>query len=121
MIKPCSKAPNCVSSVDTGKRHFIHPLRYEGSAKDEQYRLLNILNELNRVRVVTFEKNFIQAEFISSVFGFVDDVKFFFDDSKKIIHVRSASRLGFSDFGANRRRIEKIRKRFDEVEKSFQQ
>jgi uncharacterized protein (DUF1499 family) len=68
--------------------------------------------------VVTFEENVIQAEFLSSVFGFVDDVEFYFDDRKKIIHVKSASRVGYSDLGANRRRIEKIRKRFDQAEKA---
>ena len=53
---------------------------------------------------------------MSSVFGFVDDVEFYFDDCKKTIHVKSASRTGFYDLGVNRRRVEKIRKRFDQKE-----
>jgi uncharacterized protein (DUF1499 family) len=117
-MTPCPKTPNCVSSVETGQRHFVEPLRFADSAKDAQYRLLRVLNKLKRVRVVTFEENVIQAEFLSSVFGFVDDVEFYFDDRKKIIHVKSASRVGYSDLGANRRRIEKIRKRFDQAEKA---
>jgi uncharacterized protein (DUF1499 family) len=106
-----------VSSLDADRGHFVQPLRFAGSAKDAQYRLLRILNDLKRARVVTFEENFIQAEFISSVFGFIDDVVFDFDDREKIVHVKSASRVGFSDLGVNRRRIEKIRKRFDNEEK----
>jgi len=43
--------------------------------------------------------------------GFVDDVEFFFPDTA-VIHMRSASRVGYSDFGANRKRLEKIRQRF---------
>lgn len=116
-ISPCPKTPNCVSSLDADRRHFVQPLRFAGSANDAQYRLLRILNDLRRARVVTFEENFIQAEFISSVFGFIDDVVFDFDDREKIVHVKSASRVGFSDLGVNRRRIEKIRKRFDNEEK----
>ncbi|UCE54827.1 MAG: DUF1499 domain-containing protein [Desulfobacterales bacterium] len=118
-MEPCPKTPNCVSSVDTDRRHSVNPLRFAGSAKDAQYMLLRILNEIEGARVVTFEKNYIQVEFISSVFRFTDDVHFYFDDHKKIIHVKSTSRLGFYDLGVNRRRIEKIRRRFDQGEKSY--
>jgi uncharacterized protein (DUF1499 family) len=116
MITPCPKTPNCVSSVDTDVRHFIHPLRFADNTEEAQLRLLNILSQLKRVRVVKNEENLIQAEFISSVFRFVDDVKFHFDDHKKIAHVKSSSRVGFSDFGVNRRRVESIRKKFNQVE-----
>jgi uncharacterized protein (DUF1499 family) len=117
IMTPCPKTPNCVSSVDTDRRHFVQPLRFAGSAKDAQYTLLNILNELKGAQVVTFEDNIVRAEFVSSVFGFVDDVEFYFDDRKKRIDVKSASRVGFSDLGVNRRRIENIRRRFDQCEK----
>jgi len=52
----------------------------------------------------------------SSIFRFVDDVEFYFDNAKKLIQVRSASRTGYSDLGVNRRRIEEIRKQFDQKE-----
>ncbi|HEY9596037.1 MAG TPA: DUF1499 domain-containing protein, partial [Cyanophyceae cyanobacterium] len=44
--------------------------------------------------------------------GFVDDVEFFLDDNANVIQVRSASRLGESDLGVNRKRIETIRAEF---------
>jgi uncharacterized protein (DUF1499 family) len=99
--------------VDTDRAHFVQPLRFESSVKDAQHRLLNILSELKGARVVTHEDNFIKAEFTSSIFRFVDDVEFYLDDHNKIIHVKSASRVGLSDLGVNRRRIENIRNRFD--------
>jgi uncharacterized protein (DUF1499 family) len=68
---------------------------------------------MNRVRVVMLEDDYIHAEFVSSVFRFVDDVEFYFDDEQKLIQVKSASRVGYSDLGVNRRRIEKIRKQFE--------
>ena len=112
-MTPCPKTPNCVSSVDTRRGHYIKPLRFEGSAKDAQFNLLRLLNKFDRAKVITFEESIIQVEFTSPILGFVDDVEFHFDEIKKIVHVKSASRVGFSDLGVNRRRIEQIRKRFE--------
>ena len=114
LFAPCPKTPNCVSSIDTSRAHFIQPLKFTGDARDAQYRLLQVLNGFNGARVVTFEENRIEAEFVSSIFRFVDDVTFYVDDRKKIIHVKSESRVGFSDLGVNRRRVEKIRKQLEQ-------
>jgi uncharacterized protein (DUF1499 family) len=121
LIKPCPLSPNCVSSLETDKGHAIDPIRFAGSSTDAQYRMLHILNGLKRTRVLSFEDNAIEAEFVSSIFGFVDEVVFLFDDRKKVIHVRSASRIGFSDLGVNRRRMERIRKLFEKGESNHEQ
>ena len=65
-----------------------------------------------RSQIVSSTNTYIHVEFTSLIFRFVDDVEFLFDDEKKLIHVRSASRVGYSDLGANRNRVEEIRKRF---------
>jgi apolipoprotein D and lipocalin family protein len=114
MPTACPSTPNCVSSVDRDPKHFVEPLRITGSIKDAHDRLLGILSNFNRARVVANEDYFISAEFTSLVFRFVDDVEFYFDEPDKIIHLKSASRVGYSDLGVNRRRIEKIRKQFDQ-------
>lgn len=114
MITPCPSRPNCVSSIDRGRKHFIEPLRFTGSAEDARHCLLEALSELKRTRVVRSEENYLQAESVSAIMRFVDDVEFFIDAHKKIIHVKSASRVGYYDLGVNRRRIEKIRKIFNE-------
>ena len=113
-LTPCPKTPNCVSSLAEDKQHFIEPIAYQGKTAVTQRELLEILNSFKRVRVVRLEEDYIHAEFISSVFRFVDDVEFAFDDVNKIIQVKSASRTGYSDLGVNRRRIEKIRELFEE-------
>jgi uncharacterized protein (DUF1499 family) len=41
--------------------------------------------------------------------GFVDDLEFYFPREESVIHLRSAARLGESDLGVNRRRLEQIR------------
>jgi len=114
-LTPCPKSPNCVSSLAEDKQHFIEPIPYEGETAVTRHELLEILNSFKRARVVSLEEDFIHAEFISSVFRFVDDVEFYFDDAVKVIQVKSASRTGYSDFGVNRRRIEKIRGLFEEM------
>jgi uncharacterized protein (DUF1499 family) len=118
-LESCPKSPNCVSSVDTSRGHYVAPLEFSGSAKEAQYRLLRVLNQFEGARVIKFDKNLIEAEFVSAVFRFIDDVEFHLDENQNIIHVRSASRVGFSDLGVNRRRIEKIRKLFQEDENSM--
>lgn len=50
---------------------------------------------------------------VTTAMGFVDDVEFYLDEDTKVIHVRSASRLGQSDLGVNRKRIETIRTEFE--------
>jgi apolipoprotein D and lipocalin family protein len=117
-LTPCPNSPNCVSSLAEDKRHFIAPIPYSGENAVTQHKLLEILNSFKRTRVVRIEENYIHAEFVSSVFRFVDDVEFYFDESVKVIQVKSASRTGYSDFGVNRRRVEEIRKQFDQKEKS---
>ena len=114
MMTSCPSTPNCVSSIDRDQKHYIEPLRFAESSKDAQNSLLAVLSSLKRTRVVTFEENYIHAESISAIMRFVDDVEFFFDVRQKVIHVKSASRVGYSDLGVNRRRLEKIRTRFRE-------
>ena len=68
---------------------------------------------MKRAKIITDEGDYLYAEFTSLIFRFVDDVEFSFDDGNKLIHFRSASRLGYSDLGANRKRMEEIRKGFE--------
>ena len=113
-LRPCPATPNCVSSLAGDQKHFIEPISYEGESAVAQQELLGVLKSFKRVRMVKVEKGYIHAEFVSSIFRFVDDVEFYFDSSIKLIQVRSASRTGYSDLGVNRRRIEAIREQFDQ-------
>lgn len=72
-------------------------------------RLIGILESLPQATIATREPNYLHVEFRSSLFGFVDDVEFLADEAANVIHVRSASRIGYSDGGTNRRRVEMLR------------
>jgi uncharacterized protein (DUF1499 family) len=116
-LSPCPDSPNCVSSQSTDEAHLIEPLHYSGSLADARQKLTAILEDMKRVRLAKVETDYIHAEFRSSVFRFVDDVEFWFPPDKPIIHVKSASRKGYYDFGANRRRVERLRLKFESLAK----
>jgi len=96
------------------KKHFIEPIQFDKSQKAAHKELLQILNSLPRTKITVTKDDYICAECKSLLFRFTDDLEFVFDSNKKIIHVRSASRIGYSDFGVNRKRVEAIRKEFQE-------
>lgn len=115
-LRPCPDRPNCVSSQSVDPKHAIRPLSYQGTRADASERLLKVLGSMPRVQVVTATPDYIHAEFASRVFRFVDDVEFVFDNDGKYIQIRSASRLGYSDFGVNRKRVETIRDAFEKIQ-----
>lgn len=88
------------------------PIQYQGSSEDARKRLVGIVRALPRVSVVEDSGNCLKVEVRSAFFSFVDDVEFEFDDAAQLIHFRSASRLGYHDFGVNRRRMETIIQEF---------
>jgi uncharacterized protein (DUF1499 family) len=90
----------------------MEPIRYQGAAESARRRLLEIIRTFPGTTVVQDSGNYLSAEFRSAIFSIVDDVEFEFDDSAKLIHFRSASRLGYYDFGVNRRRMETIIREF---------
>ena len=104
-LTPCPSKPNCVNSFSDEKEHAIRPFAPASSPLWE--RLILTLNKQKKSKIITSEPHYIHATFTSNIMGFVDDVEFF--QSNGSIHVRSASRLGYSDLGANRDRIEQLR------------
>jgi uncharacterized protein (DUF1499 family) len=111
-LSPCPKSSNCVSSLSEDKSHQVEPLTYNATLEEARERLVSVINSMKRSEILTVENNYIHATFTSFLFRFVDDVEFSFDDERKVIDVRSASRAGYYDFGVNRDRVEEIRKRF---------
>lgn len=111
-LAPCPESPNCVSSQASDDEHRVEPLPLAGSPSQTQARLTTLLNREPRVRLVEQDKRYLRAEFSSRVMRFVDDVEFLIGE--QAVEVRSASRLGYADFGVNRQRIEELRQRLAE-------
>lgn len=114
----CSSAPHCVSSqAEPGSFHYVAPLKYAGSAAQAHQALLETLRQSDSAKVVDDSGRFIHATFTSTL-GFVDDVTFIIEPKRKVIHVKSSSRLGFSDLGVNARRVARLRQRFDSLQQA---
>jgi uncharacterized protein (DUF1499 family) len=113
-LAACPSTPNCVCSQDADSQHAIEPLAFGDDAEAAWARLKKVLADHPRTKVVAESDGYLHAECTSLVFRFVDDVEFLLDRDKRLIHVRSASRVGHSDLGVNRKRVEQIRAAFSE-------
>ena len=107
----CASTPNCVNSqaVASDTEHAIKPIQIGGGTMPRIADLKLVVRSMPRSTIIKETNNYLYVEFTSKLMGFVDDVEFYFDDDGKFIQVRSASRLGESDLGVNRQRIEEIR------------
>jgi len=112
MFKPCPSSPNCVSSQAVDEKHRISPLAFKGEADSAFSRLKQTLVSRSDTTITETTADYLRTEFRTRV-GFVDDGEFLLDRSHSLIHVRSASRLGYSDLGKNRSRMEEIRQQFE--------
>lgn len=112
LLAACPDSPNCVSSQAKDPAHFIEPIVFQGNGRDELNKIINIIKSIKRTKIIESNGNYVRAEFTSAIFRFVDDVEFHLDEKNNVIHVRSASRVGYSDMGVNRKRIEMIRQKF---------
>lgn len=108
-LRPCPGAANCVSSeAGTPAEKQVAPFPAPGGAAD-MARLKSVVSAWPRTEVLSASHDYLHAECTSLLMRFVDDIEFRFDSAAKVIHVRSASRLGKSDLGVNRKRVEGLR------------
>ena len=109
-LAQCPDKPNCVLSQDSDEEHAIEPLAFTGTAAEAQAAMQQVIAayEGEKAEVVTAEGHYMYITFTTSLMKYVDDLELLIVPGEKI-HVRSASRVGHSDMGANRKRVESIR------------
>ena len=90
----------------------MEPLPYVESREASRERILGILHSMKRTKIVTATDSYIHAELRTLLWRFVDDVEFYLDDTARVVHFRSTSRVGYYDFGQNRRRMREISERY---------
>ena len=115
-LAPCPPSPNCVSTQaqqNRDEQHGMPAIACSGSPESAVAAIKVALVEMPRLSVVAESENYLHAEATSLIFRFVDDVEFFVDKKNGLIHFRSASRVGRSDLGANRSRMQRFRKVFE--------
>jgi len=113
ILAPCPDKPNCVcSEFPEDTAHYIAPLAYSGMRPEDAWSQIPPIIAALGGEVVSSDDNYIAATFSSRIFGFVDDVECRLEPSQNRIQIRSASRVGHSDFGVNPRRVEKMTRLF---------
>ncbi len=108
-LAPCPSSPNCVSSDDADAAHFISSPQLALPPKQAWSAVLATVAGLPRTAIVMQTDDYLHAECSSALFGFVDDIELHLRPEQNLIAVRSAARLGRSDFGVNRKRVENLR------------
>lgn len=112
-LSKCGKKPNCVNSeYTTDIKHYIAPIRILPNSTGDTLALLKKTIEEMGGTIQSENKNYIAATFTSNLFKFVDDLEIRIDTAQNLIHTRSESRVGYSDAGVNKQRLEILRKSF---------
>lgn len=121
-LAPCPDKPNCVcSEFDEDTAHLIAPIDYSAAPPEGAWGdILQIIQELDG-QVVVSNEGYVAATFSSSLFGFIDDLECRLDSSGRRIQIRSASRVGHSDLGVNRKRVEAMTRSFDQMRRGANQ
>jgi uncharacterized protein (DUF1499 family) len=103
---------NCVSTQASDPAHRIEPVPYTGTLEEARLRLLKIIDVLPNTQLSSVSGPYLHAESRSRFWGFIDDTELYLDDEAKLLHIRTAARLGRGDFNVNRNRALEIRDRF---------
>ncbi len=106
-LKPCPSSPNCVSSraEPSDAEHYMEPISFTGSADHALDAAAAAVEDAAGARITSRTDNRLDAVFTTRILRFKDDVSFVADDKAKMLHFRSASRVGKSDLGTNRKRM----------------
>lgn len=110
VLAACPASPNCVSSQASDEKHRIAPFVISGDPESAFNRLKQVLGRRSDTKIIGESPGYLRVELRTALF--VDDGEFLLDREDKLIQVRSASRIGYSDLGKNRKRMEDIRSQF---------
>ncbi len=108
-LAPCPNKPNCVCSEQSDQSHQVDPIKLSGDRDADMTTIEKTLTALPRTKLVTRDPDYLHFVAVSAIIGYADDVEFRWDEQAKVVHVRSASRVGHSDLGANRARVDYYR------------
>ena len=112
-LLPCKEKPNCVCSLEKREVYFVEPLRFSGSPEVALQNLKKLILEIDGLSLKSQSDGYMHFTAKSRLFGFIDDLEIQISADNQTIQIRSESRVGYSDLGANRKRVEKIRAMFN--------
>jgi len=108
-LAQCLESPNCVSTQSNDSEKTMPAIAIVDGGHQTLSKIKSaISSNYPKAKLISESDSYLHYEFTSLLFRFVDDVEFYADDSKQVVHFRSASRVGHSDMGANKKRMSKI-------------
>ena len=107
-LRDCPESPNCVCTQATRAAQLMPAIPLSRAASAAITTIAADVVNWPRAAIVSHKANYLHLTVRTLLFRFVDDVEFFADDETRLLQFRSASRLGYSDLGVNRRRMEKL-------------
>lgn len=112
---PCPEKQVCVSTMapKDDETHYMEPIEYSTSMEEAKEKIIKTVKSFKRTEIIDEKDNYIHTTFTTFLFRFTDDVEFLLDDTEKIIHFKSQSRVGGFDWGKNRSRMKKFKKKFN--------
>ncbi len=114
-LAPCPDKPNCVSSFADDPDHHADAFAIAGTSSAAWQGLQTILEAESNVEIVTKSEFYLHAVYTSKRMRYRDDVEFLLREREGEIALRSASRVGHSDMGVNRERVEDLRRQLAEM------
>jgi len=108
-FSPCPSSPNCISSEAKNNNQYINFFTININHGNSWQAIHDTVSALKKTKIITFDNNYLHAESASNFFGFVDDIQLHLRKNGQFVAIKSAARLGHSDFGVNRKRIEHLR------------
>ncbi|MBA2174634.1 DUF1499 domain-containing protein [Halobacillus locisalis] len=112
-LAACPQSPNCVSTQAEDESKQMSPLPFHGGLNETKKLVKELIHQMDRTSLEDDSENYLHVIVTSKILKFKDDVEFYFDETGQVVHFRSASRTGYSDFGVNRKRMESFSESYD--------
>ncbi len=111
-LSGCDNLLNCTASTASEKKNRVEPIAYQGPDSEVIKQIAALIAAQKNTKIITQNTNYLHATYKTALMGFTDDLELLLDNDSGVLHIRSASRIGQSDLGANRKRIEALRTLF---------
>ncbi|HEY9134240.1 MAG TPA: DUF1499 domain-containing protein [Pseudomonadales bacterium] len=108
----CPASPNCVSTEVSASdlKHYVKPFQTIDGSEETWVKIKKTVLSMPRTKIIKEDKYYLKAKVKSAVFRFVDDLDILFSPETKTLSIKSASNVGYSDLGVNRKRVAELRR-----------
>lgn len=114
-LADCPQSPNCVSTQTNQTDKKMNPLRFSKDLETTKRLVKEVLNQMERTTIESESENYLHSIVRTKWIKFKDDVEFYFDEEARTVHFRSASRVGYSDFGVNKKRMKEFTEHYESM------